>query len=589
MFGRIEINPLDLHDEQKRQLMSNFLSLRQWDGRFIHRGSTYWVGWQRITFTRDILIRKKTADIWHYDVIDDKHCGEGKAGSAYKIIAVLRRKLGFLSSELIPYEKQKRVYKIQKNAALKEFELMKRCPHLMARFLIPGIPTLISMRKFDGILLDEALNEERSKKPYTHSQRYRLTISLLRALKKQMHDNLICHCDIKPDNIFLDAKTGEVFIFDLGASHLVTDDSDHRSRGNALYTAPEDFVSAITGNLVTASEFRYLTGMESQCTVKSDIYSMARVIGLIWRDSDPAFFNANANHTQLMTSRILNGWRADFNLFRELNSVSVDEKNKIESQLRLMTSIKPGDRPELNACINYFDELFLDYKLTKVPVVLQRNFVHAHQLAIVTLQKLDEIEKIHNTHNRIKLAVQELKLDAQTSVEAMLQIIQHKYNSNNYNVLAFEVRELCQLSQCKTDQPVTDCLKIIAVETSVAALMDILKSAISELVDEPYAVAEFVETLDIKCLEGCSTVKQLNIRADGIISEFINNIQILMQLYEEMSDKHNTTMIAELDYLFASINAECMNLDGIKKSSAHIQRKLGKIQVEMPLESRPKI
>ena len=326
MKSRITIDPLNLADESRR-LLSVFLS-RCYHGQLITKGKTYLVGLQRITFAHNAVVREKTPGVWRCDVVDDNDCGSGKFGSAYKVLAVLKYSDGSKDNAVINL-KDKRVYKFQKNAAILEFRLMERCPHLQARELFPGVPSMISMRKFPGLLLNDALNNDRKTKPFTHAQRYRITIALLRALKRQIHDNMICHRDIKPDNIFYDPVTGEINIFDLGVSQLIYFSYDRRSRGNATFSSPEDFISVRTQQPVKIGEFRAFSAMQSKATVKSDIYSMARVIGLVWRDNDPIFFVKNADHAKLMLRRILSNWMPGFDLFQNLKSVADEERQGI--------------------------------------------------------------------------------------------------------------------------------------------------------------------------------------------------------------------------------------------------------------------
>lgn len=555
-------------------------------GRLLHRGETYWVGLQRIRLTRDILVREKSLGNWHYDVIDDINCGAGKFGSAYKILAVLKNSSGDAPDDLQIDKKEKRIYKYQKNAATHEYDLMKRCPHLQTRALFSGIPSLISMRKFPGILLNDALNNDRQLHPFTHAQRYRITISLLRALKKQMHDNMICHRDLKPDNIFYDPDTGAINIFDLGVSQLIGVVFDRRSRGNATFSAPEDFTCVRTQKPVTASEFRSFSGMESKATVKSDIYSMAKVIGLVWRDADPIYFIKNIDHTKLMLRRILNNWEPKLDLFMNLKSVGPDERSAIERQLRKMTAFYPDDRPNLTACIETFDQLYLEYKISKSDAANHDLIRRSHQLAWSALSKLDEFEKTHDVYLRLKEMAVKFRYDQAISLNTVIHSIGKKFN-HVYKVFAAEligVREQCHFDGTL---PLRNFLDNIACEVSLTNMHSYVQTMVSNLEDNPVAVIEFIETLNMKCLAGLTARHELHKAVDDIFNTFMDNIQKILQLLEHAEQSGNDVSVSDLNSYLTRLYSERLNLDSIHQASAYMARKIQKLDYLRHLMLQP--
>lgn len=547
------------------------------NGRVLKKGKPYWLGLQRICLSHDIMIREKLPGIWHYDVIEASDCGAGKFGSAHNILAVLKKSNDrHVNQTLELNRKHKRVYKIQNNAPISEFTLMQRCPHLHARALYPGVPGYISMRKFSGVMLNDALNHERQGKPFTHAQRYRISIALLRALKKQIHDNMICHRDIKPDNIFYNPENGEIDIFDLGISQLIGDCGDMRSRGNATFSAPEEFTSVSTSRPVTISEFRVSAAMKSTSSVAADIYSMARVIGLVWRDSDPIFFIKEIDHHRLMKRRIHDNWRPNFKLFQNIASVSREEKLKIEYQLQRMTAINPHDRPSLISCIAYFDELFLKYKLSKAPVVLHDVIRSAHDLAVRVQTQLDEIEGRQDLAVRAGDMVEELGCRPDEKVTKLMSRLNAKI-CHEYHVMADEIEKKYRFFGSDHELSVYEFIEHLKNTSSFHALFSYVEIALQNLPDHPRAVMEFIETLDAKVFYGILSKDDLLKKINEISNKFTWHLHSLLNLYEYMRNNGEPSHVVDLNYFLTSLINERMTLDGVEQAAERMERKLIKL------------
>lgn len=571
MNSRVEIDLLNLSDES-RQLLTNLLYRKRKDGLKLEKGKVYWVGLRRVSLSHDLVMREKLPGDWHYDVVTNEDCGKGKFGSAHVILGVLRHAGPSLS--LSP--KSKRVYKKQNNAALSEFGLMSRCPHLQTRTLIPGLPSYISMRKFSGVMLNDALNNERKIKPFTHAQRYRISIALLRALKKQIHDNMICHRDIKPDNIFYNPDNGEIDIFDLGISQLIGDTADMRSRGNATFSAPEEFTSVQTSLPVTMPEFRVSAAMQSMSSVEADIYSMARVIGLVWRDNDPIFFIKDIDHVRLMKRRIHENWQPRFQLFQNIPSVSEEEKNQIEDQLRRMTALDPSQRPSLDSCIAYFDHLFLQYKLSKAPLALQDVIKSAHDLALTVQSKLDEIERRQDLAVRISNTVEELGYSEDMKVTKLMASLNGKL-CYEYHVTAAEIHEKYLGFSCDPDLSVREFICYLKTTSSLDAMVSYIKIAFQELSDHPCAVTEFIETLDVKIFYGITSKDDLLKKIDEVSGTFIWHLSTILHLYESMRKNSDAARATDLNYFLTSLIDERITIDNLHRITEHMQRKLIKM------------
>jgi len=579
VLNHFVVDPLNLNQESSK-LLAKLLAWRKGDGIVLSRGKIYFAGFNLVTLTNDIVVRRKPSGEWCYDVLDDHDCGEGKFGSAYKILAVLNWQLSDTShrGEIEVSRKQKRVYKIQKNAAINEFSLMERCPHLRARLLYSGMPSMISMKQFPGVQFNDLLNQERSVKPFTHSERYRITIALLRALKKQIHDNMICHRDIKPDNIFYNPDTQEINIFDLGVSRLIGINYDRRSRGNAVFSAPEDFTCVITQKPITANEFRSNSKIESMASVKSDIYSMARVIGLVWRDKDPIFFLKKADHSKLMMRRITLNWVPQYDLFQNLNSVSIDERHAIENMLRQMTALNPDERPNLESCITVFENLYLEYKLTKISPENHPSIRAAHNLAREVREGLDEIEIYNSLCIRLKRALNKFGIDNSIPVSHFEHSLRNKFNSE-YKVLADELTSFRKSNHIPKAMRLHELLDSLSEYYNLDTMIQYLLTEIEKLEDHPNAVAEFIETLDIKCLHGLSTKAQLCEMIQIIHDEFNAALTLYFSILGEAEHQHDEARMASLIYVLGGIYRDGLSLDHIKESAKHLSRKLQKLEL----------
>ncbi len=564
------------------QLLADVLARYQGDGVLLRRNKPIWFGFQKIVLTNDILIRKKMDKTWCYDVMDDQSCGQGRYGSAHAVVAKITispPRDG--SATMVVQPKNCRVFKLQNNAALNEYKLMKRCSHLGVRGLFPGVPSVISMRKFEGVVLNDALNADRQGYPFSLQQRIRLALSLLRALKIQMHDNMICHRDIKPDNIFYDSKTGKVVIFDLGISQLIGDNSDKRSRGNAAYSAPEDFISIRTGRPVSVGEIRANIGRRSLLTAKSDLYSMARIISLIFGNQDRIFFEKAADYNGLLSMRAAMEWVVSINLSLKLDGFDPDLMQKLKTQLTFMTSVDPGLRPDLIECIQYFDQLYLDCKLQDSPDDLHSTINEAHALGLNTFWKLHEISRSHHLQSRVAKAIPDLNLHPESSMQLVSNVLRKKF-SKTYRALALEIDQWCLDNGADMSMPSTSLFTDYERDSALSSLLQTLIKAIAELDDSEAAVVEFIDTLDICCLLGIRSHQALHEKVFTVISSYINQYHELNRLYDLHKAAHNDSIVADIDHFFLTLFSYRLTLDDIHQASLHMERKLAKITVHAP-------
>jgi hypothetical protein len=126
------------------------------------------------------------------------------------------------------------------------------------------------MRKLPGLPLNQLLMKmNRNPGQYPWSFRLALSQKMLKALKSQVLDLDICHQDIKPENIMVHIHEGEieVNVLDYGLAEKLSTINEPSTSGSPLYSPPEFFLGI-------------------KRTAKSDLFSMARVIELIWGENE---------------------------------------------------------------------------------------------------------------------------------------------------------------------------------------------------------------------------------------------------------------------------------------------------------------
>ncbi len=380
------VDPLDLTEETDR-ILSGYL--RRWlrNGRLIPRDKALFLNFKYFILTNDLLIREKVPGIWHVDVMAREGSTQTRCGFFCPVLAVIH----VTDDEVAPLTikiKNKRLIHVQNKDGWHEFNLMQRCSHLSARGLFAYIPSMISIRRPRGDILLQVLNRDRKNPSIAINDRYRMTISFLRALRNQIHQAGLCHKGLKPDTIYFDNESGEFTFVEFDISQLNDDKSDLRSRGNVVFSPPEEFTSVRTNKPVTDREYSAMVGMKSMTNKKYDVYSAARVIGLIWRDLDTLFTDKYIA-SELMKKRIRSAFVPQFNLFHQLGDLTADEKFNIEKLLRDMTNPIPGERPALDECIERFLNVYLHRLLRSVPSALQDAVKVSHELAINLDRRLE--------------------------------------------------------------------------------------------------------------------------------------------------------------------------------------------------------
>ena len=241
-----------------------------------------------------------------------------------------------------PYKK-KRVVKIQKSSidfplskAQHEYEMSKRAGHLAIKPpTLVGATSYTVMRKVAGEELFKIIDNDRTSRIILSlDTRIELSRLLLKALKAQVTDKGLIHGDIKPENLIVDIMHNpfSIHIIDYAFS-VPIDNPDQTNAGTAAYAPPELF------------------NHPPIKTPKIDVFSMARVIALLW--------NVDFCSYNLVGQAVINN-ALNVNLdtlFTCIAGLSGENKNIIKSTLQAMLHADISKRMSLDDAIAAFAKI----------------------------------------------------------------------------------------------------------------------------------------------------------------------------------------------------------------------------------------
>ncbi|MDP1604149.1 MAG: protein kinase [Legionella sp.] len=323
-----------------------FLQNQPPENKFWKAGKTYYFGegnTSEITLSHDLLWRKRkgTKQGLRYEIITPQKLGDGSAGEIYQIAATLA-----LDTETIQFKQAKsRVVKIQYHDDEKftldmlqnEYQSADKVGHLAIKeptvMAISDISYTV-MKKIKGIELFDIFKNDILLLP---EQRLQLSKALLLALK-QITDSGIIHRDIKPENILVDLTDPiTVTIIDFGFG-IPADSDDSRRCGTLNYAPPEVYEDTVVWS------------------TKSDVFSMARVLGALWGDDLTYYTYSDINDVMLYASNV----NYD-SLFKDISSHSLNSTNRniIRTTLTNMSQADINNRISIDEAIRAFNQITL--------------------------------------------------------------------------------------------------------------------------------------------------------------------------------------------------------------------------------------
>lgn len=349
-----KINPTQLSLDDRDSLfsffkMANTTSLSVWekDTEFtLIDGSSF-------TFTHSILKNISNEGV-RFDIISNNTIGEGYTGTVHEFDGWLFLGDGRVIFRLYEAneESQLNIVKIQNHSekshplanAQFEYDMLTRAGHLNAKPpVFMGMTSYLVMKKIPGIrLIDVLLDELHGMQRLSLNERFKLTQSLLFALKKQVTGRGILHRDIKGENIMLAIQDGSlsVTIFDYGIATSI----EHPGKpipGTRCYAPPE-----------------LLEGGDNQ-TPKVDVYGMARVLAFLWH-VDIKSYQAFDEVTTLKLAK-----QVDLStLFTGIDGLTQHQQGLIHDTLELMLKGDAQDRCSIDEAILAFSRLTSPFKTT---------------------------------------------------------------------------------------------------------------------------------------------------------------------------------------------------------------------------------
>jgi len=356
-----DINPCNLQTDEEKQLLYDFLLARK-DQPFIPAGD-YTINGIKFTLQRSLL--RRTREVFglskpqiKFDVLNqDEPLAQGGFGVVYAIEKSITLGSRFLHIK----DDNKHVVKLTFESALslndkpidattfKEAQSERDNLNKSDRFHLKEFQHIINndiainfltMRQFTGTTLHEILpgNEK-----LTTDQRFRLTIALLRALKEQVHDLGLIHRDIKPSNIIVNLETMEVNIIDFGLSiENKSNNNNSAQTGHYQHVSPE-----IINGSRTINE-------------KSDIFSMGRVLSLLWGDTGVTW-----QIPPLLTIKKLQtgdfNLQSLFNADKQFKDLKERSRKPITRTIDNMVSHEARDRNPIDILMDEFNQIYFDH------------------------------------------------------------------------------------------------------------------------------------------------------------------------------------------------------------------------------------
>lgn len=378
------INPTHMSPADNK-ILFDFLSSQPSKNRLWKAGTRYQTcknNASEIVLTHDVLWRKRKdkKEGRRYEVLTTHIVGEGGMGVVYDVAGTLA-----LDKKMLEFKEQKRrVVKVQTHLEKKslvelqkEYKLTAQAGHMavkeptviLDKNLTKNTSYLV-MKKIKGIcLLDVIIHDRAGKTVLTTKQRFELSIALLKALKEQVSNRGLIHRDIKPENILVHFTVPiTVTIIDYGLSLATTARFDKKASGTPNYAAPEIYDT-------------------KPLTISCDMFSMARVLGLLWRDDD-RFYTFDIRKARDYAKKVTYD-----QLFKNINDLTDQHKACIQRILSTMSIKQPVLRPAVEEALLTFETIAEEYNAQpgNIPVNSRKDNTPLNDIRAAIDQKLDRI------------------------------------------------------------------------------------------------------------------------------------------------------------------------------------------------------
>jgi len=209
-------------------------------------------------------------------------------------------------------------------AAEEEFRLCQATPHMHVKKPVWNkINLYIVMRRLHGKELFQVIINDNGASFLSILQRFRLSFAVIDALQYQVFDVNLVHCDLKPENIIVNRTLHDQFIayiIDLGLAKRMNANRLHDDVGSLAYASPESLQMKKTTQL-------------------SDVYSLGRILALIWRVSLTSYDPKSSQ--QVIDNARENNYEKMFNAIPNLHHTA---KFIIQCMVETMTAFNPQQR-----------------------------------------------------------------------------------------------------------------------------------------------------------------------------------------------------------------------------------------------------
>ncbi|KTD31684.1 putative protein kinase [Legionella moravica] len=437
----LTVNPTLLSPEQMDvfiALLQRFPQKQVWEKETEHDlGQNY-----SLKLTHHIVQRdrkKESSGIrrtgYRYEILDNTALVKSRSTQIYPSYATLAVDNNHQTELKIKQPGKKRLVKIQdfilmsksshRASAFIEQEaiILETLPHLSGKPLVMKSPyTYTTMRQVPGKELYYSIEGDASKKTIlTLEQRFDFSYAVLEAYVDQVLKPGWVHRDIKPENIIISmTQPPRAYFIDYGYAKPIGL-YDGMDCGTAAYVAPEIFKG-------------------DEASTASDVYSLARVLALIWGDY-VGHYCAPGNEREVNAFfKLHSGYFTYSRLFHNgtLPGLTEEEKTQIRTTLTKMSALKPSDRMVVTDALEVFNQM-ISRRSSHGPASAASSSVPDETAKEIPIQAPKSLIAIHEQLSGLKRKIHTVAESQNPDVADLLTFV--------YLALATETTALEQLFQ----------------------------------------------------------------------------------------------------------------------------------------------